>query len=111
MCEVNNLATFQLQLLSRTIDETQYPFTKLVIERNITEEEYDELFQLLGRIEEQYLEQKEEGLLNFSSLLVCFAGMLNEKLEPTETVMALKDEGYFPLLLEEFIKLINEGKL
>ncbi|MFD2042773.1 DUF1878 family protein [Ornithinibacillus salinisoli] len=104
----NDLASFHLQLLTKTIDLKKYPLTRLVIEKNITNEEYKELFQLLHTINEEFEAQKEEGFLNFSPLLIHFAGMLNEKLNPDETIHALKQEGYFVELMEVFINLIVE---
>lgn len=101
--------SFHVQLLSRLIDVDQYPFIKLVIENNITKEEYTELFQLLQMLEDKYNLQKDEGLLDFSSLLIHFAGMLNEKLDPDDTIYALALEGYFPHLIKEFTKLLKRG--
>ncbi|ASN07439.1 hypothetical protein CFK40_16985 [Virgibacillus necropolis] len=103
------MMSFHVQLLSRLIDVNQYPLVKLVIENNVTEEEYSELFQLLQMLESKYLLQKEEGFLDFTSLLIHFAGMLTEKLEPNETIYALEREGYFPQLIKEFITLLERG--
>ncbi|WP_246187688.1 DUF1878 family protein [Ornithinibacillus caprae] len=104
----NDTATFHLQLLTKTLDMQKYPFIKLIIERTITNEEYDELFHLLHTLNSKYEVQKEDGLLDFSSLLIHFAGMLNEKLDPNETIFALKAEGYFVELMNTFIKIIEE---
>ena len=90
------------------IDMNCYPFTKLVIEKNLTQKEYNELFDLLTNLNKTYQSQKEQGLLNFSSLLVHFAGMLNEKLSPTETMKALKEEGLFVELINEFLNIMEE---
>lgn len=99
--------SFHVQLLSRLIDVDQYPLIKLVIRNNITEEEYTELFQLLQMLENNYELQKEEGFLDFTPLLINFAGMLNEKLTPNETIYALEREGYFPRLVKEFTNLLE----
>lgn len=111
MTEKDNkeIMIFHVQLLTKLIDVEQYPFVKLVIESNITKEEYTELFQLLQMLEENYEQQKEEGFLDFTSLLIHFAGMLNEKLNPNETIVALEREGYFPHLIKEFMRLLNRG--
>lgn len=103
-------ASFQIQLLSKIIDMNKYPLIKLVIENNIDQDEYEELFALLERQNSLYKQQKEEGFLNFSSLLIEFAGMLNEKLNPDETIYALRKEKYFPDLMDEFLKIINEER-
>ncbi|MFD1850001.1 DUF1878 family protein [Oceanobacillus bengalensis] len=103
-----NTSSFHIHLLSNIIDMNQYPFIKLLIEKNINKKEYDELFNLLEKLDKNYLVQKEEGLINFTSLLVHFAGMLNEKLDPTETILALKKEGYYPSLINEFLAILND---
>ena len=105
---MGDTTTFHIQLLLKIIDIEQFPFIQMVIEKELTHEEYEELFHLLHDIERKYEQQKEEGLLNFSSLLVHFAGMLHEKLEPTETIQALKREGYFPELMTEFMKVMDK---
>ncbi|HLR81433.1 MAG TPA: DUF1878 family protein [Bacillota bacterium] len=102
--------TFHLQLLLKTMNIEPYPFTKLVIMNNLSDQEYEELFTLLEGLNETYEAQKEDGLLDFTSLLVHFAGMLNQKLHPTETIYALKKEGYFPKLMSEFVQIINDAK-
>lgn len=105
----NDTMIFHVQLLSKLIDVDQYPFTKLVIGNNITKAEYIKLFQLLQMLEDEYERQKEEGFLDFTSLLIHFAGMLDEKLNPNETIHAMEREGYFPHLIKEFICLLDSG--
>lgn len=111
MLEDNNLATFHLHLLTKIIDVQKFPFTKLVIENNMSEEEYQQIFSTLEDMDMEYKEQKEEGLLDYSSHLVRFVGLLNEKLDPTETIYALRKEGHYPNLLEEFIQIIKKDGL
>lgn len=104
----HNTLAFHLKLLSKLIDINEYPFLKLVFVNCITEAEYHDLFALLRALDRQYKLQKEEGFLDFTSLLLHFAGMLNEKFEPNETIYALKKEGYYPSLLQEFIHIIEQ---
>jgi hypothetical protein len=103
----NKNTSFQIQLLSKIIDMDQYPFIKLMIEHDINEEEYREILDLLGRQQSLYKEQKEEGLLDFTSFLIEFAGMLNEKLDPTETIIALRKENYFTDLMDEYLSILK----
>ncbi|WP_192869527.1 DUF1878 family protein [Lentibacillus sediminis] len=102
-----DMTAFHVQLLMKRIDMNDYPLTKLTIEHELSWEEYEGFFQLLERLDETYQVQKEEGLLDFTSLLIHFAGMLNEKLDPHVTITALKTEGYFPELMGEFIRIIQ----
>jgi len=103
----SNKTSFHLKLLLNIINIEEYPFTKLVIENNLSNEEYSQLFELLNELDQTYQLQKKEGLLDFSSLLVHFAGMLNEKLSPTETIKSLRKEGLFESLMSEFISIIE----
>ncbi|MFD1174235.1 DUF1878 family protein [Oceanobacillus picturae] len=108
--EYNDNAAFHLQLLSRVIDLNKFPMIKMVLEKNVTDSEYNELLQLLSRLNVKYEVQQEEGLLDYSSLLIEFAGMLSEKLDPDATIYALKKEGYYPSLMAAFIKIIEKDK-
>lgn len=99
--------SFHLKLLLNIINIEEYPFTKLVIEKNVSCNEYEELFKLLNELDQTYHQQKQEGLLDFSSLFIHFAGMLTNKLSPTETIEAIKQEGLFMELMEEFIQIIH----
>ncbi|GAA0596140.1 hypothetical protein GCM10009001_10300 [Virgibacillus siamensis] len=111
MNQVNNeTLSFHLQLLSRVINMEHYPFIKLVVENNITHGEYRQLMQLLTELNSRYETQKEEGLLDFTPLLVHFAGMLNEKLDPNTTIFALKKEGYYPSLIDAFINVLARSE-
>lgn len=100
---IENLS-FEIKLLFRISDMKENPFTKLVIEKQLTEEEYNEIFKLLEFLNNKLEVQSEEGLLNFESLLVLFVGILNEKLNPIETLNALKKEGYYPSLIGTLLK-------
>lgn len=108
--QTNEDPSFHIQLLSKIIDMNQYPLIRLIIENNITHSEYDELMEMVHGLNEAYEAQKKEGFLNFTSLLVHFAGMLNQKLHPDKTIYAFKKEGYYPLLMEEFCKILSENE-
>lgn len=107
MTNENRETSFPLKLLLNIINIEEYPFTSMVIENKLTNEEYDELMGLLQELDQTFHQQKEEGLLNYTSLLIHFAGMLTEKLSPTETIKALKKEGLFLDLMTEFMNIIE----
>ncbi|HEY4600076.1 MAG TPA: DUF1878 family protein [Cerasibacillus sp.] len=108
---MQNKTAFHLQLIMQLIDMEKFPLTKLLIEKNVSEQEYVDFMQLLQQINQDYQEQKDEGLLDFTSLLIQFVGMLNEKLSPNETILALRQEGYYIDLMNEFISLLNKHNL
>ncbi|MFA1819076.1 DUF1878 family protein [Virgibacillus oceani] len=103
-------ASFHVQLLSKILNLDDYPVVKLVIENNLSKAESEKLFHLLTRLNNQYEIQKEEGFLDFTPLLVEFAGMLNEKLDPDQTISALAEEGHYPALMKEFTRIIEIEK-
>jgi hypothetical protein len=103
-------ASFHVQLLSKILNLDDYPVVKLVIENNLSKEESEKLFHLLNKLNNQYKIQKEEGFLDFTPLLVEFAGMLNEKLDPDKTIFALEQEGHYPALMKEFRNIIETEK-
>ncbi|MBO8156181.1 MAG: DUF1878 family protein [Bacillaceae bacterium] len=100
------MTKFQMDLLMNVIDWDHYPFTKIIIQKGLTKNEFQELMDMLRELDEKYHLQKEEGLLDFTSLLVHFAGMLNEKLDPNETIKALEKEKIYPELMTEFINIL-----
>ncbi|QXE02668.1 DUF1878 family protein [Terribacillus sp. DMT04] len=90
--EKKSTLSFHLQLIAETGVLDKYPFRKLLIERNVNEEEYAAVLQLFQRLNKLFLEQKEEGLLDYTSLLLEFVGMLPEKLHYWEVLLALREE-------------------
>ncbi|SDM00610.1 DUF1878 family protein [Sediminibacillus halophilus] len=101
----NETINFHLHLLLKIKEIDQYPFTKLIIEKELTQEEYRNLMQWTDCIHQEFLAQTEEGFLDVTPLLIKFVGMLHYKLEPKQTIEALKKEGYYPSLMEAFLKL------
>ncbi|MFD1037659.1 DUF1878 family protein [Virgibacillus byunsanensis] len=104
----NDSTSFHLHLLSKVVDMDKYPLIKLIIDTGLSKDECNELLKLLHSLNIQYETQKEEGFLDYTSLLLHFVGMLNEKLEPAKTIYALKKEGYYPSLIREFVILIEK---
>ncbi|MDL4842755.1 DUF1878 family protein [Aquibacillus rhizosphaerae] len=99
---------FKVRLLLDICDMNKYPFTKIVIDSELTNDEYQGVIQLLEEINTYFINQKEEGFLNFESLLIHFVGLLNTKLNPEETMHALVKEGYYPSLMEVLITAHNK---
>ncbi|CDQ21112.1 Protein of unknown function [Halobacillus karajensis] len=95
--------TFQLKLLLDVEEMKKYPFTKLIIEKNVTEKEYQHTLCLLKELNHRYEEDMESGLIDHSSLLLHFAGMLCYKLPINETLCALHQEGFYLELTEQLI--------
>ncbi|WP_053220439.1 DUF1878 family protein [Virgibacillus senegalensis] len=101
----NETINFHLHLLLKIKEIDQYPFTKLIIEKELTQEEYSRLMEWIDCLYQEFLTQTEEGFLDVTPLLIKFVGMLHFKLEPKQTIEALRKEGYYPSLMDAFLKL------
>lgn len=100
---------FYQRLLAEMVSEERFSFYKLVIEKGLSEGEMEEVLLLVSQLNEQFEEQKEMGYLHFSSLLIQFAGMLNPKLEPYETIKALKSQKIYVELMMTLMPLAYEA--
>jgi len=97
---------FHMRLLAKMEEEGEHPFYRLVIDRGLTEAEVAEVFQLCVEVNKKMHEQIEEGLLNRSTLLTHFVGMLNIKLDPLMTIKALlAQEETYRELMETLLKV------
>lgn len=96
---------FYVRLLTQMKLIEDYPFTKMVIEEGVTKDEYQELMKLLTSLHNQYEEQKEAGMLDFTQLLIHFAGMLPIKLHPDLVMNTLIKEGINKELMKEFLNI------
>jgi hypothetical protein len=101
---------FYQSLLIEMIDGDKYPFYKLVMQLNLSEEEVHQLFLLCEELSIEYEKQKAEGFVIFNPLLTQFAGMLPPKLDVEETIYALYKQGLFTPLMEEFQHILKEMK-
>ncbi|KGP72261.1 DUF1878 family protein [Pontibacillus yanchengensis] len=104
------MLAFHVRLLSQMSRADHYPFMKMILEKGLKEEEYQEVLFLLHTLHNKYEDQKEEGLLDYTSLLIHFAGMLNMKLHPDDTIEALRKEGMYVELMEEFKQIIIKDR-
>lgn len=96
---------FHLNLLMEVEEMKKYPFTKLVIEKSLTKKEYKETLQLLEILNERYEEDVANGLIHHCGLLIHFAGMVCYKLPINEALEALDQQGIYPKLTEQLIRL------
>ncbi|QAS51701.1 DUF1878 family protein [Halobacillus litoralis] len=97
--------SFQLKLLMNVEEMKKYPFTKMVIEKGMTEQEYNETLGLLELLDDTYKEELEYGLIDHSSLLLHYAGMLCSKLPVEGSLQALEGEGLYPELAKKLLQL------
>ncbi|WP_226576722.1 DUF1878 family protein [Halobacillus litoralis] len=98
--------SFQLNLLLNVKDMQKYPFTKMVIDYNLTEKEYEETLELLDLLSCKYYEDVNDGLMDHSSLLIHYAGMLCFKMPVNESLKAMYEEGLYVDLVKILMKYI-----
>jgi len=99
---------FHQRLLLQMIDGNRVPFLRLIIEKNLDEEEMEHFYQLCDELNKKWQEQKEEGFLFFESLLEEFQKRLNPKLDVAETIEACRRQKVYPALMEELAKYLPE---
>ncbi|ELK47657.1 DUF1878 family protein [Halobacillus sp. ACCC02827] len=100
-----DLCAFHLQLLLDVEEMDRYPFTRLVIDREVTKREYRQTMHLLDTLEARYEQEKEIGLMDHTPLLLHYAGMLCPKLPVGESLEALLEEGLYEELISRLLLL------
>lgn len=101
-------AEYYVGLLFNMIDEDKCPFYSLIIKRKVRKQEIERLLLKCEQMNEQYIIEKQEGLLLFDSLLVQFEKALPEGLRIEETAEALDRQGLFQPLMQEFLRMMSK---
>lgn len=99
-------AEYYVGLLFNMIDEDKCPFYSLIIKRKVKKQDIERLLRECEQMNEQYIIEKQEGLLLFDSLLTQFEKALPNDLELMETIEALEKQGLFQPLMQEFLKMM-----
>lgn len=99
-------AEYYVSLLFNMIDEQKCPFYSLIIKNKVMKRDVERLLALCEQMNEQYIMEKQEGLLLFDELLDKFEEALPESLEGKETAEALDHQGLFQPLMQEFLRMM-----
>lgn len=99
-------AEYYVSLLFNMIDEQKCPFYSLIIKKKVMKRDVERLLVLCEQMNEQYIIEKQEGLLLFDELLDKFERALPKSLEGKETAEALDRQGLFQPLMQEFLRMI-----
>lgn len=99
-------AEYYVSLLFNMIDEEKCPFYSLIIKKKVMKRDVERLLVLCEQMNEQYIMEKQEGLLLFDELLYKFERALPRSLEGEETAEALERQGLFQPLMQEFLRMI-----
>ncbi|MGD6801489.1 DUF1878 family protein [Rossellomorea vietnamensis] len=92
---------FQQKLLMEMIPERGYEFYRLVIKKELTEEQVQEFYELCERLNIKCQEQKAEGFVFFAPLFKEFTEELNSRLTPQEVIHACAAQELYPFLMEQ----------
>ncbi|WP_020059936.1 DUF1878 family protein [Bacillus sp. 123MFChir2] len=101
-------AEYYVSLLFNMIDEEKCPFYSLIIKKKVMKRDVERLLVLCEQMNEQYIIEKQEGLLLFDELLYKFERALPQSLEGQEAAEALERQGLFQPLMQEFLRMIAE---
>lgn len=99
---------FHQELLLEMVDTDKFPFYYLIIKHKVSKQEVIDLLDLCEELNKKYEEQRENGFLHFTPLLVQYVGMLPSVLKPRESIVALRKQNYYPLLMEKLLETIDQ---
>ncbi|MTH53372.1 DUF1878 family protein [Bacillus mangrovi] len=98
---------FQVRLMQSALDRNKYPFTYMILQKQLTEAEYLHVLELCSRLDQLLKQQKAQGFVRFEGLLALFIEELNEKLDVKETIQALHGQGMFPELMSDLRSILH----
>jgi len=98
-------AEYYVELLFKMIDEDKCPFYSLIIKNKARKKDIERILNLCEQLNEQYIVEKQEGLLLFDALLEQFEKALPHQLEVNETAEALHRQGLFQPIMQEFLRM------
>lgn len=98
---------FHQQLIAESLGD-MHAFTKLVILKDLSEEEVRGFFQLCDELNKEMQEQKAEGFVYFHPLLKKWREKLNRKLDPEGTIHACLLQGIYQELMVELARIYHD---
>lgn len=102
-----NRLEFYFQIVWDNTNLDGKPFYALIIQKELTKQEVDDIFKTCEELSKKYEEQKAEGLIDYVPLLTQFVGMLTPKIAPHEAVDALSKQGLYKEMMREFSEIIK----
>ncbi|RDI47873.1 DUF1878 family protein [Falsibacillus pallidus] len=90
---------FQQKLLLRMLPHSGHEFDKLIIEKDLSEQEARQFHKLCERLNKEYEEQKAEGFVFYVPLFKEFKESLHPALDPKQVIKAcVKQKLYLELM-------------
>lgn len=104
------LATLEyyMELMVKQLDSTRFPWDCLIIRHKLKRGDVQFIYDLCEKLSKEMEKQKAEGFVTFSPLLLEFKDALPPDLPLEETVGALRSQGIYISLMDEFNKLFKK---
>jgi hypothetical protein len=98
------LATLEyyMELLMKQMDHTRFPWDGLIIRVRLNRSDVEFIYDLCERLSKEMEKQKAEGFVTFSPLLIQFRQALPPSLPWEETINAMRSQGLYTSLMDEF---------
>jgi hypothetical protein len=98
---------FYFQILLKNTNLKDKPFYELIIQKELTKQEVNDIFKSCEELNKKYSEQKAEGFIDYAPLLTQFVGMLTPKIAPYEAIDTLSKQGLYKEMMREFSEIIK----
>lgn len=98
---------YHQKLILEMIHSSEFPAYEMIIKKDLSEEEVQQVFGLCEDLIVQYEQEKEEGFVYFTPLLTQFVNLLNDKLDPEETIDAFLCQGMYRPLMDVLKKTLT----
>ena len=100
---------YHQQLLLRMIGHAEMHLYYLIVHKNLSRKETEELLNLCDTLNKKIEKQKAEGYVTFSPLLTELNNRLMPQISPEELVHACLTQGVYEELMQELKLLLKEN--
>jgi hypothetical protein len=107
--QIKRLEYYQ-SLLMEMLDIYKFPFYRLVMEEQLSEDETTEILTLCEELNQRFEEMREEGFVHYTPLLTHYVGMLNPKLNPLTVAQSLYDQKLYDAMMGHLIKMMKRNE-
>lgn len=95
---------YHQQLILRMIGDTEMQLYYLIIDKNLSRKETEELLNLCDSLNKEVEKQKAEGYVTFNPLLIKLKSSLVPSISPEELIQACLKQGIYVSLMKELQK-------
>ena len=95
---------YHQQLLLRMIGHEEMQLYYLIVHKNLSRKETEELLNLCDTLNKKVEKQKAEGYVTFSPLLIELKSNLTPSISPKELIQACLEQGIYVSLMKELQK-------